>query len=482
VRTSAHDLTKGEVAMLAIGGLKADVLHVNPDDDSSQIASITMRGKIYADCADRFSVRNTVIDSSLVLKKDIGFQISDKGGGMACVQKLRDEKKTCSQVSCVSISSLDGATMKLEDFGIDGSVKLFINNPEVDPELESMSIGGQSIEFKSRTTLEKEQERKEELARIARNEANEDAFQNCRSNAEELAIATRALNDLIHDTDMALDEIKARRAELAKAKKALEEKKVRAEFSQLKKKIAKAKDAEDAEELSDEIAQFASDHPEYAKPARQAQEDLIGVVADSMGDSPASYSTRKKIYSNLIDMLDGENPSEERNITMKMHGLDIAQMASMYQSGGVGNMNYASVMSNYQNAMRQAQKDYKSACQATKSNAMSDACVQSMKNMAAAQQLPAVAVTAYRQQLEQQRQEQMQMANMQMQMQQQMQQYMSSTLNMGNQAAQMPSFTGMMNTSNGFQNGFQNGFGQNNMGMNGPLNGPMNMMGGSRMF
>jgi len=46
-------------------------------------------------------------------------------------------------------------------------------------------------------------------------------FKNCRGNLDELALATKALNTLIRDTRMAIDEQNGRRAELRKVEAAL---------------------------------------------------------------------------------------------------------------------------------------------------------------------------------------------------------------------------------------------------------------------
>ncbi|MFL5814845.1 MAG: hypothetical protein ACJ763_14820 [Bdellovibrionia bacterium] len=482
VSNEPFELDYNQANKLATKGISLEVMHEDMNDPSTPIRTVILRGKMYKECVGHFNIVNTNQDMNLAItetagKYSFGFKIIDDGHGLECVKAQNN--KPCTTSSCVSLSSqFEGATMDTINFVLDGEIQLIHTDPNRDPGIVGQNIGP-ALKFESAETIRKRELAKAEEERLRKIEENDNAFKNCRHSLEELAVATKALNALIRDTDMALDDARAKRAELAKVREALEKKEIQAEFNRLKKRIAKAKDADEVESLSEDLAQFADDHPEYAKSARQAQEDLVNVVADSMGDSPASYALRKQIYQNAMGM-EGVSASEAKSYRTKMTGLDIAQQATMYQSGNMGNMNYFGVMENYQKMMKAAQSDYKSSCAATKSNGLSDACAQAMKNMAAAQQLPSVAMTAYRQQQQQQMQEQMQVRNMQMEMERQMQQYMSSTMNVGNQAAQMPSFAGMMSTSNGFQNGFgqSNGFNQPNMGMNGP----MNMMNGQRTF
>jgi hypothetical protein len=480
VSNEPFELDYNQANRLATKGISLEVMHEDMNDPSSPIRTVTLRGKMYKDCVGHFTIVNTNQDMNLAItetggKYSFGFKIIDDGHGLECVKAQNN--KPCTASSCVSLSSqYEGATMDTINFVLNGEIQLIHTDPNRDPGIVGQNIGS-ALKFESAETIRKRELANAEAERLARIEKNEGIFKSCLS--ADPSTSSKALNDLIRDSAYTIEEINAKRAELEKAKAAFEKKEIQAEFNKLKKKIARAKDADDVESLSEDLAQFADDHPEYARSARQAQEDLVNVVADNMGDSPASYALRKQIYQNMMGM-EGVSAAEAKSYRTKMTGLDIAQQATMYQSGNMGNMNYYSIMNNYQQMMRAAQSDYRSSCAATKSNGLSDACAQAMKNVAAAQQLPSVAMTAYRQQQQQQMQEQMQMQNMQMQMQQQMQQYMTSTLNMGNQAAQTPNFTGMMSTSNGFQNGFgqNNGWGQPNMGMNMPMNG----MNGPRTF
>jgi hypothetical protein len=445
VRSAPYELSLSQASKM-FKGLHIEVARVDANDPKSQIREVTLRGKIHKDCVDHFSIKNPLSDG--FTGNTIGFTIVDDGGGLACVDEHKGE--ACTNSTCVSlVTQYEGATMDTSTMPADGNVKLIHTDPEGDGDaaikMEDLkSSNGQAVYFQSADTLAKIKADAEKAARDARNDRNEDLFKNCRHSLEELSIATKALNALIRDSDMAIEDIRSSRAELSQAKEALLKKKVQDEFKLLQKRIAKIKDSDDAESVSEDIAQFADDHPEFATAARRAQLDLVNTVEESMGNSPESFGLRKQIYQNLIGM-DGVSAAEAKSYRVKMTGLDIAQQAMSYQAGNIGNMNYYGMMQGYQQMMQAAQKDYKNSCQATKTNALSDACAQSMKNIAAAQQLPQLANAAMRQQ----QQEQIQQQNMQFQMQMQMQQYMNSTMNVGVQGAQMPGLMSGMPPTNG---------------------------------
>jgi len=442
VRSASYELSLSQASKMA-KGLHIEVARVDANDPKSQIREVTLRGKIHKACVDHFSIKNPLSDG--FTGNTIGFTIVDDGGGLACVDEHKGE--ACTNSTCVSlVTQYEGATMDTSTMPADGNIKLIHTDPEGDGDaaikLEDLkSSNGQAVNFQSADTLAKIKADAEKAARDARNDRNEDLFKNCRHSLEELSIATKALNALIRDSDMAIEDIRSSRAELSQAKEALLKKKVQDEFKLLQKRIAKIKDSDDAESVSEDIAQFADDHPEFATAARRAQLDLVNSVEENMGDSPESFGLRKQIYQNLIGM-EGVSAAEAKSYRVKMTGLDIAQQAMSYQAGNFENSNYPSLM-------QAAQKDYMSACRATKTNALSDACMQARKNFAAAQQLPQLAYAAARQQMQAQSKEQIQQQNALFQSQLEFAKYSNNTLGMGVQGAQMPGLMSGMPGMNG---------------------------------
>jgi hypothetical protein len=462
--------------------LYLEVAHEDLNDPSSPIRAVTLRGKMYKECAAHFNIVNSNQDLNIAIRESgnrfaFGFKIIDDGHGLECV--TAQKMKPCTASTCVSLSSqFEGATMDTINFSLDGDIQLIHTDLEHD-RVEGQNIG-KPLKFESSETINQRAIARENEERQRKIEENEDSFKNCRHSLEELAVASKALNALIRDTDMAIGDAKSKRAELAKVREALEKKQVQADFNNLRKRIAKAKDAEELDSLSDDIANFASDHPEFAKDAKIAQAEVINAAADTLGNTKESFDLRRKVYDNLIGM-EGVSAAESKSYRMKKNGLDYLQLAEAMKSGDFSGWNAP----NYESLRQKAQSDLNKAnCQMTMANAMADACQQARNNAEAVSQLPAVARAAQSQLIAQ-------LASYQSQF-------------MGNQATPMQGFNngapnGFMNGNNGFMNtnafagnnGYMpnNGYnpnmnmmGTNTMGANPAMSPAMSMMGGTRGF
>jgi hypothetical protein len=421
--STPFELSFAQANQEATRGMTVEAIHVDPNDPKSPIRTVALRAKMYNACAPHFTIKNTAVDPEVRTKDAVGFKIIDDGQGLACVKEQRKLHENCTPTICGTLTALfEGATMDLVNFNQDGAIKLIHESANTTAILAD-NIGNEPLKFESADTLRKKVEEELRAEEKARNDANEEKFKNCRHSLQELAVATRALNTLIRDINMTADEIKSRRDELKKAKEELAKKQMLARFKELEKQVAKVKDRDEAESLSDDIASFADAYSEMAKKCRKLQQDLIAHVADNFDDVEESFDTRKAIYERLIGM-EGVSASEARVYRLKMNGLEIAKKAALFQSGSFENVTWAGFQSDMRKFAEKSDKDYKTSCRNTKSNALSEACLQAMSNSYAVKQLGTLGTTAIQQKAVEQQQEfyRQQMS---------LQQYMTGTLGAG---------------------------------------------------
>lgn len=445
VRDGEYDLTFKQ-AHEAVRGLRLKVTRSDKNDPSSAITSVELQGKVYNECKDDFSIVGTTDPNS---KGAFGFFIKDNGRGYDCIKKQKN--RPCTNNSCTTLAEKFGDSTFLDLSSAntpDGDIQLLHVNQDTGGEPEGENIG-EAVKFESVKTLQARAREEADKQRLARIEKNKDLFKSCQSSLEDLKVATRALNDLIHDSGVAAEDIKSMRDELSKAREDLKKKKVAAEFKALQKRIAKLKDLGDVEDLSQAISDFADAHPDdedgkggYSKAAQRAQKDLINKIEEIGGSSPESFAAEKQVYQTLMGM-DDVSTADIKSYRVAMTGLDIRQQTTNFQSGNFGWNEYSSFMGGTNSTLlKEARADYMSACSSTRANAMANACMQAMNNLKAAQMMPAAAMSAMQQQYTQELQDQRQQMVMQYQMQSQLNQYMGSVMNQGVQGAQMPNFMG----------------------------------------
>lgn len=382
-----------------------EAIHVDPNDSNSPISSVVMRGTMFADCAQKFTLTNTVDsgDSSSVSSKGgIGFKMTDPTGeGFACVKSHSGQ--SCTQKpgaanECVAISTHFGdlARMDLSQYknGNDkadlkvGLIYTNANNLDVSgggqfsevPDLNT----GETIEFKNGAQIKAEHLAAAKVAKDERNERNQDIFTNCQDTLDHLPLSQKALAGLKSD-GLSIAKYLEMQKQLETKKAALIKAQIQKDLATLHRRVKNVKDLDDADSINDDLTDFAANHTEYEKTIAAYKRELAQNVADLSDTDPAGFQKAHDIVADAAGM-DGLNKAQQQVFKNDALRYQIGGMQAQAKVAANSGGNFGITPTTFYGLAAQARDMYVSSCSGKGQN--SDSCSEAFQNAKAAVQIP----------------------------------------------------------------------------------------------
>lgn len=347
--------------------------------------SVKLLGRVYDACKDRFEFSNTGTGATSRLKSHgfVGFRVRDLGGGKACMERFKGVE--CSEKvvkdgqefgnPCTVLSDIPGASIDLSNEG-DVNVGMYAAKSGADQANPWTDIAD-GYKHKSRATVRAEAEKARADAREGEVTRLERQLTSCRGNLDQLAKARRALDQLARLD--AIDEDKFVRMDNALVKR---------KYELLTRKFAAcaATDEECIDSAAEELEAFVSEHDKYANQVATLMSQMAQKVAFGKKQTGEGFDRALA----LIERAKGlEGLSADNRETLETYPDQIA-ISKLKWEAKKGDVDPYSFGNDWQTMYNSAAIEMQS-CSSSMEAMKSISCRAARSNLAAIQQLPAVA-------------------------------------------------------------------------------------------